>query len=121
MITEANVGFKRLQELLELKDYVRPSNKGLPAQSDTSIELQGACLAWEVLKESKKTKAGGKEENSLSTIEHVPCLHGLDLSVGKGQLVGVAGGVGAGKTSLISAIMGEVRQQWDRIGKTYLK
>ena len=119
MITEANVGFKRMQKLLELKDYVHPSNKGLPDNSDTSIELRGACLAWEVLKESKKTKAGGKEENSLSTIE--PCLHGLDLSIHKGQLVGVAGGVGAGKTSLISAIMGEVGQQWDRIGRIYLK
>ena len=39
----------------------------------------------------------------------IPALYDLNLTVSRGQLVGIAGGVGAGKSSLISAILGEVR------------
>ena len=114
MITEAHVGFKRLQELLELRDYVHPSNRAAPASSDTSIELQHASLAWEVMNSNDKEKTKGKdkkdsEKGKLSNIEFIPCLFDLNLDIKKGQLIGVAGGVGSGKTSLISAIMGEVR------------
>ncbi|KAM6970369.1 ATP-binding cassette sub-family C member 5 [Aplochiton taeniatus] len=35
-------------------------------------------------------------------------LHCIDLSVRKGQLVGICGGVGSGKTSLISAVLGQM-------------
>ena len=114
MITEAHVGFKRLQELLELRDYVHTSNRAVPASSNTSIELEHASLAWEVMKGNEKGKTKGKdkkesEKGKLSNIEFIPCLFDLNLDIKKGQLIGVAGGVGSGKTSLISAIMGEVR------------
>lgn len=35
-------------------------------------------------------------------------LEGVDLEVEKGQLVGVVGSVGAGKTSLLCALLGEM-------------
>ena len=112
MITEAHVGFTRLQELLELKDYIHPSDKAVPASAGTSIELTGASLAWEVMKETTKAKLNKKDDklkkDKVKKFEHVPCLFDLSCSVQKGQLIGVAGGVGSGKTSLISAIMGEV-------------
>ena len=118
MITEAHVGFKRLQELLELRDYVHPSNRKVSSDSDTSIELKNANLAWEVMniKEKSKTKVDKKknkkdektEKEELDSTAFVPCLFDLDLNIRKGQLIGVAGGVGSGKTSLISAVMGEV-------------
>ena len=113
MITEAHVGFKRLQELLELRDYVHPSNRAAPANSDTSVELQHTSLAWEVMNGNEKGKKGKDKKKSkkgkLSKTEFIPCLFDLNLDIKKGQLIGVAGGVGSGKTSLISAIMGEVR------------
>lgn len=37
-----------------------------------------------------------------------PTLEDINLSVRKGELVGVLGRVGAGKTSLLSAIIGEM-------------
>ena len=107
------MGFKRLQELLELKDYVHPSNKSAPKDKESSIELQGACLSWETIigQEGKKTEQNQEKPQTgpKITIEYIPCLFDLDLSVKKGDLIGVAGGVGSGKTSLISALMGEVR------------
>ena len=109
------MGFKRLQELLELKDYVHPSNKSAPKDQDSSIELQGACLAWETIigKEGKKTEQNQEKQQSepKKTIEYIPCLFDLNFNAKKGDLIGVAGGVGSGKTSLISALMGEVRLQ----------
>ena len=113
MITEAHVGFTRLQELLELRDYVHPSNRAVPASLDTSIELKDASLSWEVMKVDAKRKPNKKdkkdEAEKLSNIEFIPCLFDLNLEIKKGELIGVSGGVGSGKTSLISAIMGEVR------------
>ena len=115
MITEAHVGFKRLQVLLELKEYVHPSSQGGPENPNTSIELRDACLSWEVLHihDGKKTdkKLNDPSREPKNSIEHIQCLHNLNLSVKRGELIGVAGGVGSGKTSLISALMGEVGRQ----------
>ena len=111
MITEAHVGFSRLQELLELRDYVHPLDRKIAASSEESIEMSNACLAWEVVNKMEKGKQlkDQKEENQQNDgVSFAPCLFDLNLTIKKGQLIGVAGGVGAGKTSLTSAIMGEV-------------
>ena len=68
-------------------------------------------------KDSKKAKSNGKPkgkadqeegEEALTGLPYTPCLFDLDLEVCQGALVGVAGPVGGGKSSLVSAIMGEV-------------
>ena len=44
----------------------------------------------------------------------VPTMPGtgrIDLDVRKGELVGIMGGTGSGKTSLLSAVMGEMIQR----------
>jgi hypothetical protein len=38
-----------------------------------------------------------------------PCIAGLSLTVGRGRLVCVVGAVGAGKSSLLSALAGELK------------
>ena len=48
-----------------------------------------------------------KEEVEL---EYIPCLFDIDLQVRRGDLVGIAGAVGSGKSSLMSAILGEMRR-----------
>merc|ERR1711892_311954 len=109
MITEAHVGFTRLQELLELRDFTHPSRGSVSLRPGISIELKSASLAWEVVKENKRNKKDEKsKKDKTNSIEQIPCLFDLSCSIQKGQLIGVAGGVGSGKTSLISAIMGEM-------------
>ena len=49
-------------------------------------------------------------KKSEKEVREIPALTDLNLQVSRGQLVGIAGGVGAGKSSLISAILGEVRE-----------
>ena len=48
-----------------------------------------------------------KEEPEL---DYIPCLFDIDFKVRKGDLVGIAGAVGSGKSSLMSAILGEMRR-----------
>ena len=110
LITEAMVGLKRLQQLLELKDFVHPGGKNTKSSSSKTIDIVGATLAWEVDENTSK-KLGESPDRSF-----VSCLFDLNLSVGRGELVGVAGAVGSGKTSSVSAIMGEMKLKEGRVG-----
>jgi ATP-binding cassette subfamily C (CFTR/MRP) protein 5 len=38
----------------------------------------------------------------------IETLHNIELDIPRGQLIGVCGSVGSGKSSLLSAIMGDV-------------
>jgi len=40
--------------------------------------------------------------------QHVETLHNIELEVPRGKLIGICGSVGSGKSSLLSAIMGDV-------------
>ena len=96
---------------MELKDYVHPTNRMAASRdSSVSIELKDAHFSWEVSKgaEAKKSKKKKEEIGATDGPDFIPCLYDLKLSVKRGQLIGIAGEVGCGKTSLVSAIMGEV-------------
>ena len=71
------VGLNRLQQLLELKDFVHPGGKKTKSNSSESIEIVGATLAWEVDENTSK-----KLEKS-SDGSFVNCLFDLNLSVGR--------------------------------------
>jgi len=49
-----------------------------------------------------------KEALNKEGLGYVQCLNNIDLRVEPGLFLGVAGHIGSGKSSLISAIMGEV-------------
>jgi ABC-type polysaccharide/polyol phosphate transport system ATPase subunit len=76
-----------------------------------------------ILGQSKKhqNKQGQKMANGIgataeekgqfiSSDENQPIetLHNIELEIPRGKLIGVCGSVGAGKSSLLSAIMGDV-------------
>ena len=84
-----------------------------------SVEMRDTSYSWEVLKEKvtkkkEKKKSDNNSANSEDSNEgkftEIPTLFNIDLNIEKGSLTGVAGLVGSGKSSLLSAMLGEVRE-----------
>lgn len=40
--------------------------------------------------------------------QHIETLHNVELEIPRGKLIGICGSVGSGKSSLLSAVMGDV-------------
>ncbi|KAG8790592.1 hypothetical protein FRC12_011475, partial [Ceratobasidium sp. 428] len=91
-LVEAAVAVTRIRKFLlseELQADARSVNEGEVAEGDTVLEIQNGDFKW-----------------SKTILE--PTLQHIDLTVRKGELIGVLGRVGAGKTSLLSAVVGEM-------------
>ncbi|KAL3643736.1 Canalicular multispecific organic anion transporter 1 [Castilleja foliolosa] len=87
-VVNANVSLKRLEELLMAEDRILlpnpPIEPGLPA-----ITIKNGYFSWEAKME-------------------MPTLSNINLDIPIGSLVAVVGSTGEGKTSLISAMLGEL-------------
>lgn len=90
---EANVSLKRLRKFLlcdELDtDFIKKSYDPLKL-NDTSVRLEKCSFVW------------NREEKSKKALENI------DFVAKKGQLTCIVGRVGAGKSALVKAILGEV-------------
>ncbi|ELU09880.1 hypothetical protein CAPTEDRAFT_178694 [Capitella teleta] len=92
-MTQAVVSTKRLQDFLKSEELDERSvahdsaNQG----SFEAVHMQHGTFAWE----------NGQEN---------PTLHDMTLSVKKGEFVAIVGTVGSGKSSLVSAMLGEMRK-----------
>ncbi|KAI3491312.1 hypothetical protein L1887_44347 [Cichorium endivia] len=67
-----------------------------------AIKLQDASFTWETT-------------STAGTTETVATLDALNLTVPRGALCAVVGGVGSGKSSLVSALAGEMRQTQGKV------
>ncbi|KAL3616846.1 Canalicular multispecific organic anion transporter 1 [Castilleja foliolosa] len=87
-VVNANVSLQRLEELLLAEERILlpnpPLEPTLPA-----ISVQGENFSWD----SKATR---------------PTLSNINLQIPVGSLIAVVGGTGEGKTSLVSAMLGEL-------------
>ncbi|KAL3352187.1 hypothetical protein AABB24_020318 [Solanum stoloniferum] len=87
-VVNSNVSLQRMEELFLAEERVLlpnpPLEPGLPA-----ISIKGGFFSWD------------------SKPEH-PTLSNINLDIPVGELVAIVGGTGEGKTSLISAILGEL-------------
>ena len=88
-IIKVGVSFGRISEFFNAEefDYER-AKPGRTEDANNAIEIDSSSFAWE--------EAAGAT------------LSGIDLKVKKGDLVAVVGLVGAGKSSLLSSILGEM-------------
>ncbi|XP_048836747.1 multidrug resistance-associated protein 5 isoform X1 [Brienomyrus brachyistius] len=98
----------------------QPTPRGTPSVGLTQRRSQKSSEKLEVGKQSedpgRQLLAEGEPAGPEGEATPIPTvsqrlqrtLHCIDLSVPKGQLVGICGSVGSGKTSLISAILGQM-------------
>ncbi|KAF3970894.1 hypothetical protein CMV_005450 [Castanea mollissima] len=87
-VVNANVSLKRLEELLSAEERILlpnpPLDPGFPA-----ISIKNGSFSWDAKAES-------------------PTLSDVNLDIPVGSLVAIVGSTGEGKTSLISAMLGEL-------------
>ncbi|XP_051004550.1 ATP-binding cassette sub-family C member 6 [Acomys russatus] len=89
-IVQARVSFDRLAAFLCLEEVDPNGMVSSPSRrsSEDQISVHNGTFAW--------------------SQESPPCLHGINLTVPQGCLLAVVGPVGAGKSSLLSALLGEL-------------
>ncbi|XP_076047153.1 ATP-binding cassette sub-family C member 5-like isoform X2 [Oratosquilla oratoria] len=107
---------KRILLMDELTPYVKTTN-----DKHTAIIIKDATLAWnafgqqELKKDLKNKRSDPPVDQLLLPKENEgklnEVLFNLNLAVKKGELIGVCGSVGAGKSSLVSALLGQMQLQ----------
>ncbi|KAJ3268641.1 Multidrug resistance-associated protein 4 [Terramyces sp. JEL0728] len=117
----AKVSWTRLVDFLaaEEADQLEIEEPGA-SSSNVHLELTNGCYQWENLKQNDnkspndkpKIVGVGAKNNSESTIapelKDGFKLESLNIKIKKGSKVAIVGPVGAGKSSLLSAIIGEM-------------
>ncbi|XP_074550610.1 ATP-binding cassette sub-family C member 4-like [Halichoeres trimaculatus] len=91
-VSESLISIRRVQSFL-LLDEVAPHHLGLPvAEKGCTVEIQDLICYWDKMLEA-------------------PTLQNVSFTVKSEQLLAVIGPVGAGKSSLLNAILGELSQE----------
>ncbi|GLH12006.1 Multidrug resistance-associated protein 5 [Gryllus bimaculatus] len=126
-LAEANVSCKKIQKFLHRPNYESPFSKMV---SDDIIHIQNGVFAWESQKREEISRKKGRSKKTYQTksndvangsakdergafltheeMQPVIALQNLTLNVAREKLIGVCGSVGSGKSSLLSAIMGDM-------------
>ncbi|XP_077392260.1 ATP-binding cassette sub-family C member 4-like isoform X4 [Festucalex cinctus] len=92
-VSESLISIQRIQDFL-LLDEVAPQHLGLPVEEkkDCMVKIQDLVCYWDMMQEA-------------------PTLQNVSFTVRPDQLLAVIGPVGSGKSSLLSAILGELSQE----------
>ncbi|XP_069457984.1 ATP-binding cassette sub-family C member 4-like isoform X2 [Ovis canadensis] len=88
-VSEAVVSINRIKDFLLLEDIPPHDHQLVPSGGETIVDVQDLTAFWD------------KESGT-------PALQGLSFTVRRGELLAVVGPVGAGKSSLLSALLGEM-------------
>ncbi|KAI7696126.1 Multidrug resistance-associated protein 1 [Sarcoptes scabiei] len=138
MLINVSVSIKRLNQFLnsiELENYV---DKSTEISNDIVMKIENGCFSWDSVDNSdainktkkKVVKRNFKNENDVSAVINEPLLtednvqdnkitdvattnlkpslNSINLEIKKGSLVAVVGHVGSGKSSLLSALLGDM-------------
>ncbi|XP_043334224.1 ATP-binding cassette sub-family C member 4-like [Cervus canadensis] len=87
-VSETVISIRRIKNFL-LLDEISQLTSQLPSDGETIVDVKDCTASWE--------KASG-----------TPTLQGLSFTVRPGELLAVVGPVGSGKSSLLSAVLGEL-------------
>ncbi|KAF1333300.1 Atp-binding protein, partial [Globisporangium splendens] len=105
-LVQARISLGRIREFLDADeiDPKRVSRDASKYPSDVVTSLENATLSWS----TNDTNKAGSPGEATAANESTPTLSNVNLQVKKGDFVVVHGAVGAGKSSLCSALLGEM-------------
>ncbi|KAI8611659.1 P-loop containing nucleoside triphosphate hydrolase protein [Chytriomyces sp. MP71] len=110
-----NVSFKRLKAFL-LAEEMDETQKTTILDAETidasvpAITLSNACFSWEEFKQTNKTAKPTSPVTTPVTTNLAFKLNNVTLTIPRGALCAVVGPVGSGKSSLLQALIGEMRK-----------
>ncbi|XP_044001771.1 multidrug resistance-associated protein 1 isoform X9 [Aphidius gifuensis] len=97
-VVQAAVSVKRINVFMN-NEELDPTNVQHDKNIINPLIIENGTFLWE-----SQTNDDNDDNNTLST----PTLRNINLSIKNGQLVAIVGTVGSGKSSLISAFLGEM-------------
>ncbi|XP_005727589.1 multidrug resistance-associated protein 9 [Pundamilia nyererei] len=103
---EALVALKRLRKILLIQNPEPYLMKKV--DNDSAIVMKNATFSWtrpESQSSPPPSTANGVSEHKTAETESSSALKNISFTLPKGNLLGVCGNVGSGKTSLISSIL----------------
>ncbi|XP_038609802.1 multidrug resistance-associated protein 9 [Tachyglossus aculeatus] len=120
---EANVSLMRLKKILLNQSpptYITPLE-----DKDNALVVENATLSWECeisrknsqenVSPDRKELSQGSSQTFLQPLESEDTkpssplvLHNINITLKKGKVLGICGNVGSGKSSLISALLGQM-------------
>lgn len=113
-VVDAFASIKRIEEFFLAEEATE--DVVVDRQNEHAIVIEDASFTWERTKQNNDP-ANGKEHTgpvtateSAETLVEPFQLPSLNLTAGRDELIGVIGGVGSGKTSLLAALAGDMRK-----------
>lgn len=101
----AKVSIKRLQRFLNLRNLNWLScysfNQTMAQNDNILIQINSGEFKW-------KKRHSDEPNEEIQIMENISILSDVNFQIKKGNLIGIIGKVGSGKSSLLNAIMAEV-------------
>ena len=110
---DAYVSFGRIQEYLLAEEET--DTRQIDRSMTDAFKVVDACFTWETSEEPDMAEEGENgdeaeiEKDVLVDTGHPFHFNELSLTISRGELLAVVGPVGCGKSSLLSALAGEMR------------
>ncbi len=119
-IAQTIPSFDRLSTFLVAEEVIpfvqKQNNDPYHYANDITISIQSGIFTWTqappiypASQKVKESSSEGKSGSARTPFVNTPCLYGIHLEVKKGELVAIVGEVGTGKSSLVRALLGEIR------------
>lgn len=110
-LVQAYVSFKRIQGFLNLKNLNWLTYYAYnQIEPNLALDIKNADFKWR-----EENQTDNEDETQRMLDQSSSILSDVCVQIKKGQLVGIVGKVGAGKTSLLHAIMSEINKSNGRI------
>ena len=104
MLTQSAASAKRVSEVIEEEpDIVNPPH-AVTDVKDGSIEFRGVRFDYQDNENSKSRNIGITESRNNETKSRKSALYNINFAVKSGETIGVIGGTGSGKSTLVNLV-----------------